>query len=80
MIFENSNPVPIKIENGRKYLALANGGDVTIERMLDDGSFVPVDGSPLVDADERFFTTHSHDENIYVSSSAGVIFNLASVK
>lgn len=85
MIFANTDPYFLEIQNGSTYLVTSNKGDVVIEKQLEDGLFYEVEGSPVADGEERYMKTISFLENPdtirknpYVRvtpSAAGVIFH-----
>lgn len=51
----------VKIANGKKYLITASGGNISIERMLPDNTWIPVQGSPLLNGEEKELYTATAD-------------------
>lgn len=72
-----NTPTEIPCPAGVYHLVTANGGDVVIEKQLENFTYVAVQGSPLLDGEEREFATTSFNGKIRVTpSQAGVEFNL----
>jgi hypothetical protein len=70
MTFENTDPVEITLIGYRSYLMIASGGDVTLERKRENGTWVAVSGSPILDGEEVIVTTKSSGENLRATASA----------
>ena len=67
--FSDTNPDIIKIERGRTYYISAQGGDLTIKRKTEAGTYVDVEGSPVYDGQERFLLTFSSDDTLEITPS-----------
>jgi len=70
MTFPNTTPQEFAIFNGLEYHVASAGGDCTIKRQLEDGTWLEVDGSPVTDGTEKRMITHSANGKIQVTPSA----------
>lgn len=71
MILETTDPTLVKIQNGKRYYFAADGGDVTLERQAEDGTWVEITGSPITDGEEVIVLTSSVDE--YIRATADTV-------
>jgi hypothetical protein len=75
MILADTNPVIIDDILPKDYLVAAYSGDVVIELQTTDGSWELVEGSPLLDGQNRRLAIPSYSQKIRVSTvSAGTEF------
>lgn len=69
MIFENTDPVEIVYPNYTPFYFAANGGDVTVKRKLENGTWIEVVGSPIADGEETIVITGSSGGKLQVTAS-----------
>jgi len=75
MILADTNPVILHNILPKDYLVAAYSGDVNIELRTSDGSWETVEGSPLLDGQNRRLAVPSFAQQIRVSTvSAGTEF------
>ena len=55
-----SESTDLYYESGAEYVIVVDGGEVSIERLNEAGSWVEVAGSPVLDGEEKFVTTVSN--------------------
>ena len=67
--FTDTNPDVLVIKRGRTYYVSAHGGDLTIKRKTNAGTYVEVEGSPVFNGEEKFLLTFSADDTIEVTPS-----------
>ena len=68
--FADTNPIEYPIRAGKPYYISAADGNLTVERKKLDGTWIAVDGSPVVDGEEKMLLTYSSGGNIRVTASA----------
>jgi hypothetical protein len=70
MTFETTDPQEFTIRNYQRHYISADGGDLTVKRKLEDGTWSEVEGSPVSDGEERILLTSTSGGKIQVTPSA----------
>jgi len=80
MIFADTNPVELSYSKTVPFLISANLGDVAVEKKLENGNWVAVDGSPVPDGKTLRIQDHTEGGMIrFTPTATGTILKFSRI-